>query len=537
MKRKYYRLAIVSLALGLTAISFAVTRASGLLVIALPLGLAAVCTGAWALWSIHQRPALLRGTGLAASGAGLGAVGALFSLLVLVGMVLKQFDHQRRQQDQAVHLQKALALSRLPDDPATNFTSNLPIVILHTGSQFISQDAQTVARAEFFDVGNGRASTGAKPDYDGLVTIHLRGSTTRYLPKQSYTVHTVDNKTNQTKVSLLGLPKEEDWVLYAPFEDKTMIRDVLAYQLANKMGHYAPRTRYVELFVNRSSRELSLRDYAGVYVLIEKIKRGQDRVNIAKLKPQARSEPEITGGYIIKRDHSDHRESRFHTSHGGPYFYVYPSAQEITSEQKSWLARYLNSFESALYSADFRDPQKGYAAYLDVDSFIDAHWLIEVGKNVDGFRYSAFLTKDRGGKLQPGPPWDWNRSFGNANYYGGGQVQGWYWTNLRPNEIAWYLRLREDPEFAQRCAARWFELRQNVFDPKKINALVDELAAQLEEAQERNFKRWPVLGQPVTCNYFVGDSYRDEVRWLKKWIEGRIAWIDSQLGRPPDLSQ
>jgi hypothetical protein len=123
---------------------------------------------------------------------------------------------------------------------------------------------------------------------------------------------------------------------------------------------------------------------------------------------------------------------------------------------------------------------------------------------VDGFRYSAFLTKDRGGKLKPGPSWDWNRSFGNANYYGGGQVQGWYWSNLRPNEISWYLRLREDPDFMQRCNARWINLRKTVFDPKKINARIDELAAQLEEAQQRNFERWPILGQHITCNFYVG---------------------------------
>jgi hypothetical protein len=194
------------------------------------------------------------------------------------------------------------------------------------------------------------------------------------------------------------------------------------------------------------------------------------------------------------------------------------------------LTRYLNAFEEALYGDDFQDPRTGYAAYLDVASFIDMHWLIEATKNVDGFRYSAFLTKDRGGKLKPEPPWDWNRSFGNANYYGGGETHGWYSYNLRPNEISWYHRLREDPVFAQRCAARWVYLRKDIFDPKKIQARIDELAALLEEAQQGNYRRWPVLGQHVTCNHYVGDSYEDEVRWMKKWIERRIAWIDSQVG-------
>ncbi len=191
-------------------------------------------------------------------------------------------------------------------------------------------------------------------------------------------------------------------------------------------------------------------------------------------------------------------------------------------------AGYLGAFEAALYGPGFADPVKGYAAYLDVDSFIDAHWLAELSKNVDAFRYSAHLVKDRLGKLKPEPPWDWNRSFGNANYYGGGQPHDWYWPYLRPNEISWYQRLSQDPKFRRRCADRWQELRRDVFDPRKLNARIDQLAAELNEAQARNFQRWPILGKQVTCNFFVGASFEEEVRWLKSWIVSRIAWIDSQ---------
>ena len=529
------RLALGSLVLGSIGVLCVLTRAAGLSVVAFLLGVAAFGTGGVAFWSIHRAPALLRGKGLAISGACLGVGASVFSFFVWVWMWVQQFDQPPRQQ-QPWHAPmlagEASAVAGLADEPVTNFTSNLPLVVLDSAGQSISRDVPTGVRAKCFDTDDRRACLGAKPDCDGLGTIHLRGTSTLRLPKLSYTFRTGGGRTNQAKVSLLGLPAEEDWVLYAPFEDKTLIRDVLAYELARKMGHYAPRTRYVELFVNTSGRPLSLRDYAGVYVLVEKIKRGKDRVNIAKLEPNHRAEPEITGGYIVKRDHNDRQDDRFHTQHGGPYFYVYPKAEAITPEQKSWLARYFNSFESALDGPDFRDPQKGYRAFLDVDSFLDAHWLIEAGKNVDGFRYSAFLIKDRGGKLKPEPPWDWNRSFGNANYYGGWQVQGWYWSNLRSEEISWYLRLRQDPDFVRRCTDRWFELRKDVFDPKKINARVDELAAQLEEAQQRNYRRWPVLGQQITCNHYVGQSYQDEVRWLKSWIQRRIAWIDSQMDGP-----
>src|SRR5437588_10976179 len=137
------------------------------------------------------------------------------------------------------------------------------------------------------------------------------------------------------------------------------------------MGHYAPRTRYVELFMKpgSSTGPISMRDYGGVYVLMEKIKRGHERVDIAKLEPENRYEPEISGGYIIKRDHTDRPENGFRTRRGGPYFFVYPNSEKITSEQRAWLTRYFNSFESALYGPNFTNPETGYAAYLDVDSF------------------------------------------------------------------------------------------------------------------------------------------------------------------------
>jgi len=440
----------------------------------------------------------------------------------LIGKNKERFMAQR-------YMPTAEMLPALPEEETTNFSSNLPIVILHTGGKYISKESPRVMHAEIHEVENGRSSPNSRENFNGLISIHQRGSTTARLPKQSFTFHTLNEKTNQAKAALLGLPREEDWVLYAPFEDKTMMRDVLAYELARKMGQYAPRSRFVELFVC-DSRKVSMSDYEGVYILMEKIKRSPERVSISKLNPEDTQEPQISGGYILKRDHDDRYDSRFHTSHGGPYFFVYPDPKKITAAQRSWIKNYLNKFEAALYGEDFANPETGYAAYLDVDAFIDEHWLIEASKNVDGFRYSAFLTKDRGGKLKPGPPWDWNRAFGNANYYGGGRVEGWYTANLRPREISWYQRLREDPAFAQRCNARWMELRKSVFDPASINAMIDEMAGQLAEAQRRNYKRWPVLGQRITSNYYVGESYEEEVRWLKKWITGRIAWIDKQVG-------
>jgi hypothetical protein len=303
------------------------------------------------------------------------------------------------------------------------------------------------------------------------------------------------------------------------------------------MGRYALCTRFVEVFLDRSGGKLSQRDYMGVYVLVEKIKRGKDRVNITEMKASDTSEPNITGGYIFKRDHSERYEQSFRTSQGNHFYYVDPDPEEMSREQMNWISRYMSRFEQALYGSDFRDPNRGYAAFLDVDAFIDQHWLIEMSKNIDGFRYSAFLHKDRGGKLNVGPAWDWNLSFGNADYYGGSDPGGWYTQELRDSEICWFRRLSEDPEFMQRAIDRWGGLRRGILATQTILARVDDMAAQLNDAQVRNFRRWPILGRRINPNDFVGDTYEEEIKWMKQWIQKRLAWIDSQFVAPPMLTQ
>src|SRR6185436_11964384 len=302
----------------------------------------------------------------------------------------------------------------------------------------------------------------------------------------SYTFN-IREDSEKKKASIYGMPADSDWVLYAPYSDKTMMRDVLAYELSNKMGRWAARTKFVEVFVSRLGSKLTMRDYLGVYVFEEKIARGKDRVNIAKLGPEDNSEPNISGGYIFKRDHSgppgEYRRSRnqssfrgetgFFTSRGLQLFFVEPEETELTPQQKQWLARYLSEFERALYGPNFKSPTEGYAKYLDVDSFIDQFWITEMSKNIDAFRYSCFMYKDRGGKIKMEPLWDWNLSFGNANYHDGWETEEWYYPLIRDSEICWVRRLLQDPDFEQKHIDRWGQLRKEIFAPDRLRKRVD----------------------------------------------------------------
>jgi len=438
------------------------------------------------------------------------------------------------------------------DPSVLEFSSNLPLVIINSYNRYIGPGGYIPASVRFIGLSGHRATLSGRADFDGRGDLKRRGYTSLRLPKPSFTFKARNDDGDKVKFSPFGLPAESDWVLYAPYQDKSLIRDVLAYELSNQMGRYAPRTRLVEVFLARGTTPLTRNDNLGVYVLIEKIKRGKDRVNIAKLGPEDNAEPDISGGYIFKRDHGSmsgqgrgwgFSSSRttddgvgFKTPRDLRLFFVDPAEDELTAAQRNWLARYVTRFEDVLHGPNFANPTEGYAKYLDVDAFIDHFWLVEVSKNIDAFRYSAYLHKPRNGKITLGPCWDWNLSFGNANYHGADETQGWYYTWLRDIEICWVSRLRDDPEFVQRMIDRWTELRRDLFAPERLLRRVDELAAQLQDAQARNFKRWPILNRYVDPNPSTYGSYQGEIQAMKQWIQGRIAWLDRQFLAAPALS-
>ena len=189
------------------------------------------------------------------------------------------------------------------DQTQIQFTSsNLPIVIINTNGQDITSDEKITADMGIIFNGGGVRNYLTNPynNYNGKIGIEIRGSSSQSFPKKQYAVETRDSLGEDLDVSLLGFPEESDWILFAPYNDKSLMRDVLIYKLASDMGRYASRSKYCEVVLNN--------EYVGVYVLLEKVKRDNDRVNIKKLEPTDITGDAITGGYIIKIDKTDGEE-------------------------------------------------------------------------------------------------------------------------------------------------------------------------------------------------------------------------------------
>lgn len=426
------------------------------------------------------------------------------------------------------------------------FSSNLPIIVVETYGQAIQYSAnpsykQSSVMVVKPDSVSGRAAIGGAMDFSGRAGFRVRGRSSSFLwPKMQYALEIWDSEDSDRSVSILGFPPESDWVLLGPYSDKTLMRTVLPYLWSNEIGRYAARTQFVEMFLDTDDRVVTQGDYLGVYVFMEKIKRDENRVDIEELAPGHDQEPEVTGGYLLRKDWAE--SPHFDTVTGMELEYREPKAHEITDPQKAYIKGYMDAFETVLYGSDFKDPTEGYAKYIDVDSFIDYHLMTEFPKNGDGYYHSTFMYKDRGAKLELGPIWDYNLSMGNFGSGSLSSAQGWYYPERAANGThKWLIRLFEDLEFRLKTADRWFELREEVFSNAKLLTDIDRVALLLDEAQARNFDRWNVLGRQIDYNPPGAqnrDTYQKEVDWLKGWLEDRVAWMDQAIAeqraaRPP----
>lgn len=466
------------------------------------------------------------------------------------------------------------------------FQSNLPIVVIDTSSQVLEAPSYTangmihadpiLAFSSFFDVSanTGIARTMDLPDYSGRTGLNIRGQSSSALPKKPYKLETWDEDNNDLSVPLLGFPSESDWIFNNPYTDRTFMRTLLAMEFSNAMGYYSPRTQFVEVFVNEDGGQIggpNSSDYRGVYVLMESIKRDDNRVDVEKLSASDNSQPDITGGYIIRHDKD--REGDTFNTWAGRWFYVEPSYTEITSQQKAYIQSYIEEFESVLTSSSFSDPVNGYEKYIDVDSFIVNDFVSEITKEVDTYIYSTFVTKDRNGKLIMGPQWDFNLSMGNNNYTGFNLPTKHHTTDWNREsdstmpEYRWHKRLLEDPEYLRRYADKWFHFRETVLSDAAIDASIDTKLALIDQgAAGRNFSRWDILNSdagffwvsPSSNFYYGGNSllpypwnthtYSMQVQWLKNWLTGngtpynamdalnyapqysdRLGWIDENI--------
>lgn len=426
------------------------------------------------------------------------------------------------------------------DDEISKNITELPLFAINTNGNVIIDEPKVDAQL-----------TISKEDvisHEGKIGIEFRGSTSQLFPKKSYGFETRDVDNEDTDVSLLDYPVEEDWILNGPYSDKSLIRNKLIYDLSRDMGRYASRSEFVELEINN--------EYRGVYVFMEKLKRGKDRIDINKLNDDENSGDDLTGGYIIKIDKlssSDVNGNIGYTSSNSfksnftplnatasqeiNFLYEYPEAEDITTEQKNYISAYVNDFENALAADQFQDATLGYQAFIDVDSFIDFFILNELSNNIDGYRLSTYLQKEKNEKLKMGPIWDFNLAFGNVDYCSGASTNVWaYKFNERCSSDVWlspfwWNRLLQDPAYVAKLKQRWGQLRSSSLSNSAILGKITDYKTTLTNsgAIDNNFKKWDILSVYVWPNNFIGNTYNAEIVYVENWVKARVTWLDQAI--------
>ena len=421
-------------------------------------------------------------------------------------------------------------------------STGLPIVMINTLGQTIVQDTKIDALMDIKYNGPGTITfvNDSSNEYSGHIGIEIRGATSAGYPQTPYNIETRTESGANNNVPLLGMPPENDWVLLSNYNDRSLIRNTLAFKLFEEMGNYSVRARLCEVLIDSV--------YKGIYVFGEKIKPDNNRVDISKLYSYDTIGDDLTGGYILEQNYWNSSNSFLsnyspidHPEFDVHFVYKYPKADSINEPQKEYIAAFVDSLETALYSDDFMDPELGYRKYLDVPSFIDYFLVNELSRNNDGFKKSVFFHKDKysnGGKLKAGPVWDFDWAWKNmytCSIFENTDGSGWaHLINDCPTDnysCGWYIRLLQDSTFASELRCRYEDFRQTILHTYSIYDYIDSIQNLVQHAQARHFQKWPILGisGPAPEVGAIATTYPAELDTLKAWINTRLLWLDENI--------
>jgi hypothetical protein len=400
--------------------------------------------------------------------------------------------------------------------------SNLPIVMINTDGAAPIPDAPRVfGTMKIINRGNGQRNyltdmdSSSFLDYNGRIAIEIRGSSSQVTAKKQYGFSTlVPGDTAEANVSLLGFPKDNDWVLNGMVWDPMMMRDYICYNLFRRMGEYASRTAYCEVVLNNS--------YLGLYLLQEKVKQGDSRVNVTKMKKSDYFLPNLTGGYIVKSDRGIAIWTMLSYASGQdvPFVNVDPAYENATQEQNRYIMQQFVNLQNATLQNNTSD-ENGYQSIIDVPSFIDYMLLTEYSSNADNYQISTYYHKDRNGKLRAGPIWDSDLTFGNDLSIWGldrSHTDVWQFANGDNQGPMYWRDLFGSIKYRCSMFKRFSELTGpgGAMNADTLSAFIDRTKAYISEAFARNNTFWR-----VNPNMETGTAN------MKSWIRTRIAWMNT----------
>lgn len=402
------------------------------------------------------------------------------------------------------------------------FTSSLPLVLIETSDGNMPATTEPIwCNLYIIDNESGENCPGDQPALSVVSTIRIRGNSSLTFSKKSYRIecYTQTGGDNEKNVSILGMAEESDWVLNGPYLDHTQMRNKLIYDVSRELMEWAPDSRFCELYVNGV--------YRGIYVVIESIKASESRLDLTDYSL-------LSGktSYILEGDRWGSETNvidDFGMEAGYEYFpfsVKFPNVANLTSVEEQWITSDFSEIQRVLYSDYFDDPERGYTAYLDVDSFATYYLINEFAMNIDIGYWSTFYYKDLNGKLMAGPVWDFNNAF---DHFVGEELSpnGFYVA-----DNGWFARLLQDRAFADVVCRQWREMRAGVLSDEALLAQIDNNVNLLGDAITRNFEVYQstfVYGILERDESEQITSYEMAIDQLKTCIVEHGAFMDENI--------
>ena len=409
------------------------------------------------------------------------------------------------------------------DDSQFYQITNLPTVVINTkGAQEVTSKEEELSSVVYIVSEEGKKLLATEK-----TGVRGRGNASWNFPKKPYRL-----KFDE-KQQLLDAPaKAKKWTLINNYGDKTLMRNILAFELSRRFGlAYTPYCHPVDVVLNG--------EYRGCYQLCDQIEVNKNRVNITEMEPEDVDLPELSGGYLIEVDaYASTEASHFYSTLGTPVTIKSPDDEDIVNAQTRYITDYFNRMENAVFASNFADPETGYRRFLDLDSFLKHFMVGEMSGNTDTY-WSVYMTKDReSDKFFTGPVWDFDIAFDNDQRTYPIEAHTDYIFASKGSVASEAMRqmvnriVKEDEGARQRLLELWSEARNTKgIDETSLLEYVDKTVELLNESQKLNFLRWNILSERVHENPQASGSYEGEVAIVKNFIRKRLPQMDGFIGR------
>lgn len=353
-------------------------------------------------------------------------------------------------------------------------------------------------------------------NYSGIGSIKGRGNTSWGQPKKPYSIKL------ESKASLLDIPRTKKYAIVPSYSDQSMMRNFITYKAGLMLDgiEYTPKCEFVEVYLNGS--------YNGIYILVERVDIESTKVDI-----QEATAEDLTGGYLIEKDVANKIDFGSDLWFDCPYwanqdqdYFVLKTPESDDPTLAQQMRNYLTNHMQQLHNSIMNLSGDSYMRYVDVDSWIDFIIMQEITKNIDGnLKTSCYMYKQSGDDhIYMTALWDFDLAYGNANWDNAswehndyndcpaGTGTGGFMTIN--SSCPWFDTLYDEyPEFHDALISKYNEYRNTIIPA--MFAMMNEQGAYLSANTDRNDNMW-------------GTNFSYGVSSLRNWLNGRIAWLDSQ---------